>query len=372
MEFSVRPALDFFPSGMGAKNRTSCAQRSRLPFVLGGVAVSFWVAPTLGIGMATLGAGYFLTNRCKKIPKVNSDHQKRLHTEIQSVPLDPNLWNVGEDRSNQVSIGKIIQTIVLRFYKEPMPQISTAWNPSKARRLMVNWERSERYQDHVAAVVRTVEPARGTHGTMHCVRVTLLTQLLSRVYERLGRKKAENPILLATTGALHDAAREYDFKDRWDAESAEIVERLFSRLGLDPKQIEHYVQAIRDKDPLFMYSSDDQRKVHDADCLEIMRLTGKKEFIRSKLSFYHFDKSKKEWCDKLIDEVGDFIELSEDIRLKNHLEHHSQDFYGDLVRLLFSMKDKFPLVTQLLQGDMEDILKGPDNSQQLREMISTR
>ena len=69
---------------------------------------------------------------------------------------------------------------------------------------------------------------------------------------------------------------------------------------------------------------------------------------------------QKSFCDQLVNEIGDFIELTERFDVRNYLEHHSEDFYGDLVRLIFLMKKKdkakFPIITEILQHDMEDIL----------------
>jgi hypothetical protein len=63
---------------------------------------------------------------------------------------------------------------------------------------------------------------------MHCVRAALWTQVLSKLYEKLGREKIDNPILLATAGGFHDIAREANGPDYWDNESSEALEKFLT------------------------------------------------------------------------------------------------------------------------------------------------
>jgi hypothetical protein len=114
-----------------------------------------------------------------------------------------------------------------------------------------------------------------------------------------------------------------------------------------------------------------------------MRIYGESNFIRKYLCFYHFDpkqslfnktiewvswlvsmlglvKKQKNFYDKLIDEIAYFIHLTERIKVHEYLEIYSKDLYGDLVRLLFANRSKFPLLTQLIQDDMQEILKTPE------------
>jgi hypothetical protein len=290
-----------------------------------------------------------------------SEHQVKLHSQIQSMPIESSLFKVGEDSSNQVAIGQVIQSVALPLYKEPMPQTPSYRSDVTSVRVELGNKGDDGYKRHVDKVHKQLVPSRGHHGTMHCVRVALWTQLLSKVYEKLGKEKIKNPILLATAGAFHDVAREEEGIDYWDTESSEALEKLLGRIEVG-EQGQEYIQAIKDKDPKNgKFSSDTQRIVHDADCLDIIRVVGKWNFSKKYLCFYNFDPKQKSFCDQLVNEIGDFIEMTEKFEVRNYLEHHSEDFYGDLVRLIFLMKKKeksrFPIITEILQHDMENILK---------------
>jgi len=166
--------------------------------------------------------------------------------------------------------------------------------------------------------------------------------------------------IFTTAGAYHDIAREGEGTDYWDEESSEALETLLSTLGIEER--EEYVRAIKEKDPKNgNFSSDVQRILHDADSLDIMRVIGRFSFSKNHLCFYAFDPQQRSFCDQLINEIADFISITEKPKIRNELEHFSNDFYGDLVRLLFSEKNnkgttRFPLITQLLQNDMQKIL----------------
>ena len=293
--------------------------------------------------------------------KAYSEHQVKLQTKVQSTPVVPDLFTVQPDSSNQIKIAKVIQSIALPLYKDPMPQDPSYRSEATTMRVELGISDRDTYKHHCEDVEQKKAPARGTHGTMHCVRVALLTQVLSKAYEKLGRAKVQNPILLATAGAFHDVSRENESIDYWDGESSEALEKLLVHFGMERKTIDHYVQAIREKDPKNgQFSTDDQRIVHDADCLDIIRVIGKWNFSKRHLCFYNFPGKDKQYVDKLIGEISNFIEITENLKLRNFMEHNSPDFYGDLVRLLFEFQkkdpSKFPIITQLIEDDMKPIL----------------
>lgn len=293
--------------------------------------------------------------------KSYSEYQVKLHSQIQSMQIESSLFEIREDSFNQIAIGKVIQSVALPLYKEPMPQTPSYRSHVTSVRVELGSKGDDGYRRHVNKIDKKLVPSRGYHGTMHCVRVALWTQLLSKVYEKLGKEKIKNPILLATAGAFHDVAREEEGIDYWDTESSEALEKLLGRVEIG-EQGQEYIQAIKDKDPKNgKFSSDTQRIVHDADCLDIIRVIGKWNFNKKYLCFYNFDPRQKSFCDQLVNEIADFIEMTEKFEVRNYLEHHSEDFYGDLVRLIFLLKRKdkyrFPIITELLQHDMKDIIK---------------
>ena len=308
---------------------------------------------------------------------IHSEHQTHLQGNIGSTAVDPKLFEMQAEAShNQIALGQIIQSTALPRYKELMPQNPTYRSNVTGARIELCGSGGQAHKQREGKVNEHLAPARDHHGAMHCVRVTLWTQLLSRAYERLGRGKVDHPILLGTAGAFHDIAREAEGIDYWDEESSEALATLLHRAKIDPQQAEKYIQAIKEKDPKNgQFSSDEQRVVHDADCLDIIRVVGQWNFRRKELCFYHFDPNQKQFCDALIDEISEFISLTENFEVRRYLEHQSQDYYGDLIRVLFAMKKgdqpRFPLITQLLKEDMEEILKTQtEASQHLLSFLS--
>lgn len=301
--------------------------------------------------------------------RIYSDFQESLHTKMLNVPFDPNLFDLGSEGANQLAIAQIIQTLAFPIYKEPMPQDSSYYDSITHKTIHFAQQADKEFQEVLQNIKNKQLPARIIHGTMHCVRTALWTQLLARVYESLGRDKLEHSILLGTAGAFHDTARENEGTDYWDEDSSEVLKILFKRIEGNDTQYENYIHAIKEKDPKEgKFSTDIQRIIHDADCLEIMRALWcqKSGFKKQYLCFYHFNKKQESFCDSLIDEIGDFIEITENLKLRTHLEHHSKDFYGDIVRLLFAMKKddkpKFPMITELLKNDMVDLLNSSDEN----------
>ena len=289
-------------------------------------------------------------------------HTQTLDKKIRSLPLDLNLFNVEDNSSDQIKIAKAVESLALPFYKEPMPRESSYYNTKTNLRIRLYKTNKDTYQSHLNNIAKQKAPARGVHGSMHCARTTLWTQVLSRLYEKLGQNAIENAFLLGITAAFHDAARESEGTDYWDEESSVLIEKLLERAGQSQRTSDKYVQAIRNKDPQNgQFSSSEQRLVHDADCLEIIRVIGKQRFTRDFLCFYQFDAKQRALCDQLIDEVARFIFLTENFEVSNFLEHKSHDFYGDLIRMLFVIQEKdpkkFPLITKLIEDDMREILK---------------
>jgi hypothetical protein len=156
----------------------------------------------------------------------HSKYQIKLNEKIQYLPFDSELFTTKSDAENQASIARIIQSIALPLYKEPLPQSSKGTNDNQFTEL-----------------------ARWSHGGLHSARVALWTQVLMRLYETVGRKTVDNPIFLATAGAFHDVAREDEGPDYWDAQSAKALESLLARVNIDPATRNIYTEAIRDKDP---------------------------------------------------------------------------------------------------------------------------
>lgn len=290
-----------------------------------------------------------------------SEHQLSLHEAIKSQSIDPTLFEPKTDPENQMAISQIVQQFIVPFYKIPTPQNPSYQEAKSQKRVEMLSVSDKTYQERLDKVANQQEPARLMHGTMHAVRVVLWTEFLRQIYEQFLGQKRLNPMTLATAAGLHDAAREGEGPDRWDAESAELLKTFLSKAQLSDSVIDEHVQSIEEKDPKDkIFSSTTQQIVHDADCLEIIRIVGKNHFKSKELCFYHFDPAKKKFCDQFIDEVAEFIKLTEKLDVKIYLENHSSDFYGDLVRILFHLPEeftttKFTTLKTLMQQNSEGI-----------------
>lgn len=307
----------------------------------------------------TVGTIYYAYDSKQKSEKNTSElYQIHLKNKIHSMSFDEMLFTPKTSKDTQVAIGKLVQSVALPFYKESFPQYSGYRKKPGEPTIALTHENTLFYNYQKSKVEKKQTPARLHHGTMHAARVTLWTQVLAKVYEILGKEKEKNRLLLALSGAFHDVARENEGPDFWDTESSEILSLLLEKVKISKQDAAPYVEAIANKDPYSgVFSTTIQQIVHDADCLDIIRLSGEYGFYKNRLEFYHFDKEKKDFCDSLIHEIADFIFITENLEIKNRLEHSSENFYQDLLNLVFSMqlneKPRFPLIMHLLKEEQE-------------------
>ncbi len=255
--------------------------------------------------------------------------------------------------------------MALPFYKEVMPPNPSYKSRNKGPRVSLNRNLDRTYTQEKVAKKETT--ARDIHGTMHATRVALWSQLLQFVYAHVGVSVDANPQVLALTAALHDAARENEGTDYWDDESAELVAIQLRECGYPDVIIREHRQAVSEKDPAnSIFSTTVQAIVHDADCLDIMRLYGLQGFRANNLYIYKTKPEEQAYLDKVIAEVAEFIKLTDSQNVKTYMEHESHDLYGDLVRLLFLLNERNPLrfkeLTKLLRPAMQGILQTKENS----------
>ncbi len=284
--------------------------------------------------------------------KSSSAHQLKMREMISS-SVHPGILQSTNNENGPEALARVLQQVVLPLYKEPMPENPTYLNDTTGSRIACGYFEKHFSKKHIEQVKNKKSSARDTHGAMHAVRVTMWSQLLVKLYKELGRDSIDNPLLLGVAAAFHDSAREGEGIDRWDGESAELLRNCLTLAGVDKTLIPQYVQSIKEKDPAHHhFSTDIQRIVHDADCLEIMRVKGKWAFNPRYLCFYPMCPEKKGQFDALIDEIGSFISLTESKSFHAYLEHNSDDFYGDMMKLLYRMRDRFPNVYAYMKDEM--------------------
>jgi hypothetical protein len=232
------------------------------------------------------------------------------------------------------------------------------------------------YRDHVSAARRAVPqpsfgagdvshdtylrevaaggiPARPAHGVVHAVRVTLFAQALTQLYARVGRLLLSDPFHVAMAAAFHDVARQDEGEDLWDDESAQVFASWMASLGVPPVRIEVLRHAVASKDPDSeeVFLSDEQRVVHDADCLDIVRvLRHRDEFRRAELCFYGLDGLDPVVPERLVEEAADIVAVTEHPILKRYLEQVSARAYEDFIAVVWqiaSRRGRWPLLGEL-------------------------
>ena len=261
----------------------------------------------------------------------------------------------------QERLDAILKVSVVPYYARPLPSHPTYTQSISFESESAPYELPEPYYGpgHLnygsyASDLETAEiPARSIHGIMHMVRTTLWAQLAASILDP-SPGQAQDRLLLALAAAYHDSARQDESVDLWDHKSAANFRNALLLLGTDELQltendIRKYYDALAKKDPPEgeEFTSLEQKAVHDADCLEILRcLEDESLFKPEKLVLSrHMD---HEELLALVGEVGSFIRLTETLDWKNRLEYESNTPYLDILNLLRQEVDtgRYPLIAK--------------------------
>jgi hypothetical protein len=158
----------------------------------------------------------------------------------------------------------------------------------------------------------------GIHGRRHVARSVIIAEVLANVVREAGGQV--NSELLLTAVGMHDAGRKANGKDVWEGASAALaVAELHRHRAFDDRQVEELVANLIDKN-VGRQVSIEGALLKSADCLEIMRTTGRAEFDPGQLWFMRSDAhlgndeylvADQALRDGLIGEVAAFIEATE-------------------------------------------------------------
>ncbi len=225
-------------------------------------------------------------------------------------------------------IGKTLQHDILPAYVTPFPEKGTYENHEGKTEPLRNpfyGHGISSYAEYRKLVEEGRILPRTIHGPMHATRTAIWTQLLASLYDYKER------YLIAIAGAAHDWRREDEGVDRWDLASAQALRGYLLARGYLANEIDRFVKAIAEKDPKEKCTTPEQIMIHNADVLDIMRCVHdfrKSELVGPPIS------------DEIIEEVRLFIQITENPELKAYLEHHSEDCFGDLLRIMKAVHDK--------------------------------
>ncbi len=292
-----------------------------------------------GVGVFELGTGFYLETR-------------------QLIKGEKSLFvKKGDSFSvQQQKLSEVLQREVLPGYAIPFPK-DPFYETEKGEKVFIDtphYGQTYSYETYRAHVEKGGE-TRHFHGPIHAARTALWTQLLLNVYKKAGRDTSKiNPFLLGFGGGDHDFERLDDGQDRWDKQSAAKFKLHCQQLALpsilERYQLPVYVDAIANKDHVRPEDSDIKRIIHDADCLEIVRcLKQFSDFEKHRLCFVHFPSLKADYQEKLIQEIAQFIQLTEEPKMKWALEVESTNCYADLCRLIGKLHQEKQLFSTLFE-----------------------
>lgn len=194
----------------------------------------------------------------------------------------------------------------------------------------------------------------GFHGRRHITRSVIFAELLARNYIASGVSDLDIGGLRWTV-AFHDAARQGNGADEWEAESAEACKAFLIQQGNTSAYATSVAQAIIEKN---MQADNLLTQIlHDADVLEAMRFLvnnkrGLKLFRRNELTLFskqdlHFNQvmHQQSQRDDLIQEVWRFIFETEWLNTQPATEQFLQYY----VSVFTQNEQKYPLMNQMFR-----------------------
>lgn len=195
------------------------------------------------------------------------------------------------------------------------------------------------YDEYAKMVDNGLVPVRSLHGVMHGARVSLLSLMLIEMLRKNGTGIGQPPGLVALAGGFHDTGRQDEGGDYWDKESADNMRAFMLKNKFDDSVI---YEALAGKNSQ-QNPSIVKNVIHDADCLDIMRLHPLNGGFRPELL------SLKMIDQKLQQEVQNFISITENVQIKSMLEK-SQDPIRELLSIFnyLNRANTYPLMAEYL------------------------
>lgn len=271
------------------------------------------------------------------------------HKEMKS-------WLESHGLTDQVAVHDV--AIFQELQNESFPLRHSETQIASLKTAISNGEHQElslAITQHVVPLYKAAYPdgtQRRHHGVPHAIRVYFFAAALLELYhdKHIVLPSKQNHLLL--TAALHDCAREGDGYDAWEKESAEkSYEILTQHFEASPEEAELLKVALIEKDNPEALSLE-QKLVHDADCLEIIRI-----ILHDPESF----KPQQLWILKdldeddvynLIAEAKLFIRLTEKEEIKSFLTEAEQpvEVLFQILDFAFKESGKFSMLKHLLRN----------------------
>ncbi len=250
---------------------------------------------------------------------------------------------------------KEAQKVLDNFYKKPLPQeqdvVVTNLKNTKVRWASLSTEEQhEIIQKNKKGKTSTLFVAysgpkdcqesvpRWSHGCMHVCRAAIMIHAIADLYKKYDPSIdiTDEDIALAQYLTLfHDSARQADGVDVWDDESAENARSYLQALQFEESKIHEAIEALKSKDsgaPKGIIG----KLIHDADCLDIMRVYGKNGFKNQYLQVYKDFQDKSGFLrelEELQQEIATFMLITENPVIKVQLETDSDNYYHEVLGL---------------------------------------
>lgn len=266
------------------------------------------------------------------------------------------------------------QLVLEQFYKKPLPSEDKVTVPNLKGEMVVWKNLSPQEQKEILEAnkkgatsslflhyegpshCKEIIP-RWSHGCMHVSRAAVEVSLIAQIYKKYDPsfKLSEEDILLAQYLTIfHDSARQAEGVDVWDERSADNARVYLTAMGFDEEKINQAIKDLKSKDGDPSTRNPIAKLIHDADCLDIMRIYGKISFKDKYLDMFNDLKNQPGFLkdlQKLKNDLYEFIRFTEQPLLKSNLETQSKNYYQEVVGLVGFKeggKARFSFISNLL------------------------
>lgn len=174
------------------------------------------------------------------------------------------------------------------------------------------------------------------HGRLHICRSLVLAECMASLYSQF---LEVDRFAIWYAVAFHDSGRQGNGIDIWEADSAANCSTyLQQKLSIARQRAEYISQFIIKKETRVDIN---EQIAHDADVLEIMRLTGRKRFKPFHLQFGRDFPVLTELRETLIDEAWQLIDITQQIKGRLSPSSYLED--------LIALARAYPLLASNLQ-----------------------
>ncbi|MCH9630071.1 MAG: hypothetical protein S4CHLAM37_00640 [Chlamydiia bacterium] len=283
-----------------------------------------------------------------------SSHQEKMLSQVAEVQINKD-WLLDEGfKQNQANINELIKTFS-SLYKIPYPKIAN-YNGDVPRGRRFRQMSQKSYDRYLARISRKEYFVRDIHGLLHATRATFFSQVFIRIYEKYLGESVSNKPLLGIAAFFHDTGRERGGTDYWDSESGALFEHFLELNHKSQEEVKLYGLALKEKDPKGEvitdwkeFLSNENRIVHDADSLDIIRCKPKIFDINYLACASSLDKGVLDVLEK---EARIFIEHTKKKNYQTFIEFESREPYFDLLRTFYSLhkeKSCFPFLYEIMK-----------------------